>query len=87
MSILVVADHDNESIKAPTLVSVAAAQQIGGDIDVLLPAAAVLQRGMLPLKSPVSARYWSLITQSMITASQKISLPWWPRLAVITVML
>lgn len=36
MSILVVADHDNESIKAPTLVSVAAAQQMGGDIDVLV---------------------------------------------------
>jgi len=36
MSILVVADHDNESIKAPTLVSVAAAQAIGGDIEVLV---------------------------------------------------
>jgi electron transfer flavoprotein alpha subunit len=36
MSILVVADHDNESIKAPTLVSVAAAQQMGGDIEVLV---------------------------------------------------
>jgi electron transfer flavoprotein alpha subunit len=36
MSILVVADHDNESIKAPTLVSVAAAQQMGGEIDVLV---------------------------------------------------
>ena len=37
MSILVVADHDNGSIKAPTLVSVAAAQAIGGDtIDLLV---------------------------------------------------
>jgi len=36
MSILVVADHDNESIKAPTLVSVAAAQAMGGDIEVLV---------------------------------------------------
>ncbi len=36
MSMLVVADHDNEYIKAPTLVSVAAAQQMGGDIEVLV---------------------------------------------------
>lgn len=36
MSNLVVADHDNESIKAVTLVSVAAAQAIGGDIDLLI---------------------------------------------------
>ncbi|MBL6692002.1 MAG: electron transfer flavoprotein subunit alpha/FixB family protein [Pseudomonadales bacterium] len=36
MSILVVAEHDNESIKAPTLVTVAAAQAIGGDIEVLV---------------------------------------------------
>ena len=36
MSILVVADHDNESIKAPTLVTVAAALAIGGDVEVLI---------------------------------------------------
>jgi len=36
MSILVVAEHDNVSIKAPTLVSVAAARVIGGDIEVLI---------------------------------------------------
>ncbi|MBT4493761.1 MAG: electron transfer flavoprotein subunit alpha/FixB family protein, partial [Gammaproteobacteria bacterium] len=36
MSILVVADHDNESVKSPTLVSVAAAQAIGGDVEVLV---------------------------------------------------
>ena len=36
MSILVIADHDNESIKAPTLVTVAAAQAIGGDVEVLV---------------------------------------------------
>ena len=36
MSILVVADHDNESIKPATLVSIAAAQAIGGDIEVLV---------------------------------------------------
>ena len=36
MSILVVADHDNASIKAPTLVTVAAAAAIGGDIEVLI---------------------------------------------------
>ncbi|MEM7365218.1 MAG: FAD-binding protein [Pseudomonadota bacterium] len=36
MGILVIADNDNESIKASTLVTVAAAQQIGGDVDVLV---------------------------------------------------
>ena len=36
MSILVVAEHDNESIKASTLVSVAAAKAIGGDIEILI---------------------------------------------------
>jgi len=36
MSILVVADHDNEIIKASTLVTVAAAAAIGGEIEVLV---------------------------------------------------
>ncbi len=36
MSILVVAEHDNTNLKAPTLVAVAAAQAIGGDIEVLV---------------------------------------------------
>ena len=36
MSILVVADHDNAELKPVTLVVVAAAQAIGGDIDVLV---------------------------------------------------
>ena len=36
MSILVVADHDNDSIKAPTLVTITAAAAIGGDIEVLV---------------------------------------------------
>ena len=36
MSCLVIADHDNESLKPVTLVSVAAATEIGGDIDVLV---------------------------------------------------
>ena len=36
MSILVVAEHDNTNLKAATLVAVAAAQAIGGDIDVLV---------------------------------------------------
>ena len=39
MSILVVAEHDNESIKAPTLVTVDAAQAIGGDVEVLVAGA------------------------------------------------
>ncbi|MCZ6503502.1 MAG: FAD-binding protein, partial [Gammaproteobacteria bacterium] len=36
MSILVVAEHDNDSVKAPTLIAVAAAQVIGGDIEILI---------------------------------------------------
>ena len=36
MSILVVADHDNEELKPVTLVSLAAAAEIGGDVDVLV---------------------------------------------------
>jgi electron transfer flavoprotein alpha subunit len=36
MSILVVADHDNAELKPATLVTVAAAQAIGGDIDLLV---------------------------------------------------
>ncbi|MBC81297.1 MAG: electron transfer flavoprotein subunit alpha [Gammaproteobacteria bacterium] len=40
MSILVVAEHDNDAIKAPTLVAVAAAEKIGGDIEVLVAGSA-----------------------------------------------
>ncbi|MFT6433299.1 MAG: electron transfer flavoprotein alpha subunit, partial [Candidatus Azotimanducaceae bacterium] len=36
MSNLVVADHNNEAINASTLVAIAAAKAIGGDIDVLV---------------------------------------------------
>ncbi len=36
MSILVIADHDNASVKPSTLVTIAAAEAIGGDIDVLI---------------------------------------------------
>lgn len=36
MSILVVAEHDNQTVKLPTRVVVAAAQQIGGDIHLLV---------------------------------------------------
>ena len=36
MGILVIADNDNESIKAPTLVTVAAALQIGSNVDLLV---------------------------------------------------
>ncbi len=36
MAILVVAEHDNKSIKKATLSTVAAAQKIGGDIHVLV---------------------------------------------------
>jgi electron transfer flavoprotein alpha subunit len=39
MGILVIAEHDNESIKAATLVTVAAAQEIGGEISVLVAGA------------------------------------------------
>ena len=36
MKTLIVAEHDNQSLKAATLNTVAAAQQLGGDIDVLV---------------------------------------------------
>ena len=36
MKTLIVAEHDNQSLKAATLNAVAAAQQLGGDIDVLI---------------------------------------------------
>ena len=39
MSILVIAEHDNATLKAATLNTVAAAQAIGGDIDVLVAGA------------------------------------------------
>jgi electron transfer flavoprotein alpha subunit len=39
MSILVIAEHDNDTIKAATLVAVAAAQAIGGDIEILVAGA------------------------------------------------
>ncbi|MDA9366816.1 FAD-binding protein [Pseudomonadales bacterium] len=39
MSILVIAEHNNESIKPATLVAVAAAQAIGGDIEILVAGA------------------------------------------------
>ena len=36
MSILVIAEHDNAALKAATLNTIAAAQKIGGDVDVLV---------------------------------------------------
>jgi len=41
MSILVVAEHDNSENKSATLVTIAAAQAIGGDIDVLVAGSGV----------------------------------------------
>ena len=41
MSILVIAEHDNSDLKAPTLVSLAAAEAIGGDIDLLVAGSGV----------------------------------------------
>jgi len=40
MTILVIAEHDNNSIKAPTLVTMAAAKALGGDVEVLVAGAA-----------------------------------------------
>ena len=39
MSVLVIAEHDNQSIKPATLNTIAAAQKIGGDIHVLVAGA------------------------------------------------
>lgn len=41
MSILVVAEHDNSELKAPTLVTLAAAKAIGGDVDLLVAGSGV----------------------------------------------
>ena len=41
MSILVIAEHDNKDNKSATLVTIAAAQAIGGDIDVLVSGSGV----------------------------------------------
>lgn len=40
MAILVIAEHDNASLKAATLNTISAAQEIGGDIDVLVAGSA-----------------------------------------------
>jgi electron transfer flavoprotein alpha subunit len=42
MSILILAEHDNQSIKPATLNAIAAAQKIGGDIHVPVMDAQVL---------------------------------------------
>ena len=41
MNILVIAEHDNSENKSATLVTIAAAQEIGGDIDVLVAGSGV----------------------------------------------
>ena len=41
MSILVIAEHDNSDLKVPTLVSLAAAEAIGGDVDLLVAGSGV----------------------------------------------
>ena len=45
MSNLVVADHDNEAINGSTLVAIAAAKAIGGDVDVLVAGANCVAAG------------------------------------------
>ena len=45
MAILVIAEHDNQSIKAATLNTVAAATQLGGDVHVLVVGAACAAAG------------------------------------------
>jgi electron transfer flavoprotein alpha subunit len=50
MSILVVAEHDNASIKGATLNTVAAAQKIGGDITVLVAGAGCAAAGAAAAK-------------------------------------
>ena len=41
MSILVIAEHDNTELKTPTLVTVTAAQAIGGDLEILVAGSGV----------------------------------------------
>tara|TARA_R110000787_G_scaffold100000_3_gene204806 strand:+ start:24 stop:953 length:930 start_codon:yes stop_codon:yes gene_type:complete len=52
MSILVIAEHDNKSIKAATLATVAAAAAIGGDIDILVAGASCAAAGEAAARIP-----------------------------------
>ena len=52
MSILVIAEHDNTSIKAATLATVAAAAAIGGDIDILVAGASCAAAGEAAARIP-----------------------------------
>ncbi|MBV1932668.1 MAG: FAD-binding protein [Porticoccaceae bacterium] len=45
MSILVIAEHDNSAIKGATLNTIAAASEIGGDVDVLIAGAGCVAAG------------------------------------------
>jgi electron transfer flavoprotein alpha subunit len=45
MTILVIADHDNANIGQPTLVTIAAAKEIGGDIEILVAGAGCAAAG------------------------------------------
>ena len=73
MTILVIAEHDNQSLKAATLNTVAAAQKIGGDIHVLVAgadcaaaaqAAAQLQ-GVAKVKVADAAHYASQTAENL----------------------
>ena len=61
MSTLVIAEHDNKSLKVSTLNTVAAAQVMGGEIDILIAgancdavAAAAAARGLARCLSPIT---------------------------------
>ena len=58
MAILVIAEHDNATLKAATLNVITAAGQIGGDIEVLVAGSAVAQLLKQQPKWLASARCW-----------------------------
>ena len=74
MSILVLAEHDNNELNPATLNAVAAAQQIGGDIDILVAGhssggvaeAAAKIAGVNKVLSADSAEYANGIAENMI---------------------
>ena len=72
MKTLIVAEHDNQTLKAATLNAVAAAQQLGGDIDVLVVGSGCQARLTQLQRFLVWLRYCLLTTPLMKTSSPRM---------------
>ncbi len=77
MTILIIAEHDNATIKAATLNTVAAAQKIGGDIHVLWRAATRRARPTRRRRSPGVAKV--LLADAPATGPRAWRRTWKPR--------